>query len=1543
MRTWSMRGGCFALCCAALVGCGSPGSNQDAGPQQVALSVTATPASIVGDGTSTSAITVAHPDSTATAEVTFSTARGTFRESGANTYKVALAAGAATATLISCDSRASGGCTGATRVSATTAEPGVGATTVTFTQAEVCNNNIDDNNDSVVDCADPGCGGLTCKLTGATQVGAGACVGTACLCAVDGGVPEAAEQTCDDGKDNDCDVAVDCSDTGCLNRPCMLLSGVRGLCDAAKTCKCPGTVENTNALCSDGVDNDCDGRTDCNDPDCQSRSGQLGKVCDAQNHTCTAPDSSGNATCTFCPGGQTAESTCGDSQDNDCDGVIDCEDSDCASAVCGGNGRVCDGTAKLCVCSGNGGTAEATEATCGDGFDNDCDGTVDCADTNCRPSTSQQAAVCGANGLRCTAAGACTCSGNGGTVQTAEQNCADGADNDCDGLQDCSEAYCQPQGNNPGQVCNTLGRSLPNTVGALTCSSLIAGPSTCTVCTVPSGISETAEGDTVGGATVTCGDGKDNDCDGVLDCQDPSCTGKACDTLGKACTSTGQCLCTASGGPETNCADNLDNDCDGQKDCADSDCRVLSGGLYPVCAANGFRCTAGGTCACTGNGGTAQANETNCSDGFDNDCDGLADCADGTGAAHCQPVGNALGGLCDVRGNTCSVPGTGGSTCTVCSGNGGTREQGAEATCGDAKDNDCDGIIDCQDSSCQGRACTANGMTCNAGLTCTCPGGTTETDCGNNFDDDCDGLKDCADPDCRPSVGPMPACGANGLRCTAGGTCTCSGNGGTSQASETACGDGFDNDCDGYVDCLDVSCRATPPNFNNGLSCADPSAAPPRVGNVCDGAGQCICPGGQTSETSCRDNLDNDCDGLVDCNDPNCAGQSCNAFGRTCPSSPGACGVCSGNGGTAQTQETTCNDGFDNDCDGAIDCADSDCANQQCGGSSNYQCQSNVCKDTTSTYSLVVVATPNKLAANGTSTSTVTATLRDGATPLGNRSVTFSVSSGQGSVNPTATTTNPTTGVATTVFTSSANGGPATVQVAYDTGTQIITGTVVIQQPPLNDLTLVRQEYTIMGVRGSGYNESNQFTFQLTDGISSPYPPGLTVNFTHTSLGGSYLGATPNCSGNTCTASAVTDAAGQVKVDLHSGTLAGVVAITAAATAGGIPVNLTVSNIAIVGARASGLNISLICTPRNIPGYTVHDCSKSLYAGQDDRASCVAYFADRFGNVLGRSTLATFTSEAGAASAPSFTNSTGQASGTVYVTGYPLPADVAAQTGEPSLTYVDTCGTKTHNPRDGISTVIVSVVGEEGFVDGSNGRPANGVYDVGENFLDMGEPFVDYNDNNVRDFDEPYLDVNTSGSWNGPNGQWDADTTIWATTRVNYTGYPAAAANLAGENVLARWLNNSAIGLLPGPTPPATPFNLQVGQNPAASTTRAVYFTDENMNPISHRATYSLDVAPAGAVTAVYSPAFGPFIDSLAADFTVSYCADALGTMACGSACLANPCYRVERVSNFGTGRLGNVLITASNANPNASIEVRAKCTLGTVTSATSLYGATFP
>ena len=198
-------------------------------------------------------------------------------------------------------------------------------------------------------------------------------------------------------------------------------------------------------------------------------------------------------------------------------------------------------------------------------------------------------------------------------------------------------------------------------------------------------------------------------------------------------------------------------------------------------------------------------------------------------------------------------------------------EPGAEVTCDDGNDNDCDGLIDAADPDCQ--VCV--------------PDETPEQSCFDGSDNDCDTLTDCNDlTDCdgvsdpaRPTTCGVGACASTGnIACSGGGavdTCTPGTPGVEGPEGDATCTDGIDNDCDGDTDANDADCQGavacsdltTKGDCNNALACE--WIGSPKNG-FCQEIAQCIPD--EDPEVSCTDGNDNDCNGAADCNDGNCSG-----------------------------------------------------------------------------------------------------------------------------------------------------------------------------------------------------------------------------------------------------------------------------------------------------------------------------------------------------------------------------------------------------------------------------------------------------------------------------------------------------------------------------------------------------------------------------------------------------------------------------------------------------------------------------------------------
>jgi hypothetical protein len=146
---------------------------------------------------------------------------------------------------------------------------------------------------------------------------------------------------------------------------------------------------------------------------------------------------------------------------------------------------------------------------CFDSIDNDCDGFVDGADSDCLPACLAQGDACsgdfdccsqnckGGRNKSCKGAPVCT------PTELPETSCMDGLDNDCDGLTDGSDPDC---------------------------------PSSCE----PTQVSESS-----------CSDGLDNDCDGFIDGADPDCA-PSCTAKGDACGADADCCSGKCRGPSGN-------------------------------------------------------------------------------------------------------------------------------------------------------------------------------------------------------------------------------------------------------------------------------------------------------------------------------------------------------------------------------------------------------------------------------------------------------------------------------------------------------------------------------------------------------------------------------------------------------------------------------------------------------------------------------------------------------------------------------------------------------------------------------------------------------------------------------------------------------------------------------------------------------------------------------------------------------------------------------------------------------------------------------
>ncbi len=119
---------------------------------------------------------------------------------------------------------------------------------------------------------------------------------------------------CGDGIDNDYDGVLDCSDADCVRDPYNI-----------SRCDHEADDFGTGA-CQDWADNDYDGNADCNDSDCSGAENCIPTGVDADIDTYDTTQDCDDTDVAVNPG---AAEVCTDGVDNDCDGLIDAQDSGC--------------------------------------------------------------------------------------------------------------------------------------------------------------------------------------------------------------------------------------------------------------------------------------------------------------------------------------------------------------------------------------------------------------------------------------------------------------------------------------------------------------------------------------------------------------------------------------------------------------------------------------------------------------------------------------------------------------------------------------------------------------------------------------------------------------------------------------------------------------------------------------------------------------------------------------------------------------------------------------------------------------------------------------------------------------------------------------------------------------------------------------------------------------------------------------------------------------------------------------------------------------
>ncbi|MCG2718345.1 MAG: hypothetical protein L6408_05870, partial [Nanoarchaeota archaeon] len=495
-----------------------------------------------------------------------------------------------------------------------------------------CNSNYkwQDCDESLVECGAGICGNVAGVYAGEQNFGEYSDVRTTLECCGD----DASEYYVIDGIGNQTSIDICCNSADdCMDRQD----------------DCRDEYVGGETICNDNIDNDCDGKTDCSDTDCEAKDvddvcfGCEPEICnndidddcdryiDCADNDCL-PDVEPDGPCSHC-----SVEICNNIIDDDCDGKIDCADNECLGD-------------QYCISLG------CIWEICDDGIDNDCDGIVDYGDWDC-PDCNMSQTLC--------VDGQCRnrCEEYGGTMGCITQNdiCEEGEGcgcEDCYDERDSCNSYLECDSFYNICLCPSGTKVCPDGSCRMECNvcgnDIIESGEECDGASLPGGLDDCSEIDACIANPLTCLDDCFIDSTFCEGCEDPEgiCgnnligAGETCDGInfdGKDCTTFGftegslacfapftahECHFDTSGcfNESESCID--DDECNTLlEDCTCADCL----------GQQGFGCKYGNVCDETGS--------CKCEDGttlcLDDSCRIISECAD-------FPVCNG-DGTCDLN------------------------------------------------------------------------------------------------------------------------------------------------------------------------------------------------------------------------------------------------------------------------------------------------------------------------------------------------------------------------------------------------------------------------------------------------------------------------------------------------------------------------------------------------------------------------------------------------------------------------------------------------------------------------------------------------------------------------------------------------------------------------------------------------------------------------------------------------------------------------------------------------------------------------------
>ncbi len=313
-------------------------------------------------------------------------------------------------------------------------------------------------------------------------------------------------------------------------------------------------------------------------------------------------------------------------------------------------------------------------------------------------------------------------------------------------------------------------------------------------------------------------------------------------------------------------------------------------------------------------------------------------------------------------------------------------------------------------------------------------------------------------------------------------------------------------------------------------------------------------------------------------------------------------------------------------------------------------------------------------------------------------------------------------GVATATYTATGCVGTDTITATANVGGSTFTasGNVVVNPASAGSIEFTSATPTVIAIQGtggSGLTETSEVIFTVKDD-QGQVVANQNVDFAlNTTVGGITLNVT----------SGVSDASGEVKVIVNSGTVNTSVRVTATLT------GTSISTESVALAISTGL------PDQNSFSISFGDLNPNSWSYNGVQVPITIFVADHFNNPAPDGTAVAFESEGG------------------FIDG-----SCNTVAGSCVVSWVSS----DPRPANGRVTILATAIGEEGFTD-TNG---NGRFDDGESFTDLPEAWRDDNENDDRDANEEFKDFDVNGNYGAADTTYNGTLCAAISTTCNPAG-----------------------------------------------------------------------------------------------------------------------------------------------------------------------------